>query len=1126
MYRICTLTLLLFTACGEIEEKEPTIEDANHDYDRDGFTENQGDCDDQNLGIHPDAEELCDEQDNDCDGIIDSDASDISIWYQDNDLDGYGVENLIMESCERPEGYVSEFGDCKDDDIEVYPDAEELCDEQDNDCDGLVDDEDDDWLTSTGGVFFGDGDADGFGWLVTVVEACVAPLGMVENADDCDDTDELIHPHAPEVCDTIDNDCDFLIDDLDDSVDLTTGIVAFEDGDADGYGDSFFSTMACEVPVGYSAIDGDCNDLDAEIHPLAVEVCDNIDNNCNGHIDIDDPTLDMNTATLYAIDWDSDGFGDSDLSNGEYGCEPLAGYTTDATDCDDSNGAINPGATEVCDTQDNDCNQLTDDDDPGVDLTTGIECYTDSDLDGYGTNSTIMACEAPVGFSSVDGDCDDGDFDVRPGAAEVCDTVDNDCNGLIDMDDDAIDLTSAAFYTIDWDSDGFGDMDLSNGQYGCEQPTGYTTDATDCDDQDATEFPGQTWYADADSDAFGDPATSTNACEQPQGYLLDMTDCDDDDATEFPGQFWYADSDGDEYGDKGNVNVACEQVSGTVLDDTDCDDTNMFIHPAAEEVCDGVDNNCDDDGTGVGIDDSNAVDQTTWYLDGDVDQYGDPDNFILACDNPTTISTVYVQDNTDCDDNNYSVNPGVSEDPTDAIDNDCDGVIEMPTVVCETLDVAECLLESTCTTITAGLVALDEDDICGTESSEVVGCMPSDEFCSLLFAPVYYASPSSPEDCYEFGTGCIPDGWIDCETGASTCETVDCVELDLDECTADGDCAPIYGGALEIDPLTMACEADSLDFIECMDNVGCGDMITYAAPSDNPDDCYEFFDTCVPDDWEDCSVEGLICDSTVTCTDLTPSECALEGDCTVIEGGLMVEDSHGICLPNSNEALGCMPVNTGCATVLTYAASPDNPDDCYEFSDACVPDGWSTCDGSCPPVVCADLNPTECVADGTCRDIQGGLMAEDSTGTCSPESPEDFCIPNNRNCMQVITYAASPDSPDDCYEFSESCVPEDWSTCDGTCATECADLDATECASDTQCQEIFGGLPFMGSGPNCEVDALEFLGCRDTSSICLQATTSAASPANPDDCYEFSDSCVPDGWSVCVDDCEDTSLEQ
>ena len=173
--------------------------------------------------------------------------------------------------------------DCDDSDPAINPDAEEICDEIDNDCDELIDDDDDSLNVETALTFYLDADEDGFG--LEEVEACVQPEGTSTESGDCDDTDASINPDAEEVCDEIDNDCDELIDDDDDSLDVTTGTVFYLDSDADGYGDLATPVQSCLLQSGNVDNGDDCDDQDASIHPDANEICDQVDNNCDGLID-------------------------------------------------------------------------------------------------------------------------------------------------------------------------------------------------------------------------------------------------------------------------------------------------------------------------------------------------------------------------------------------------------------------------------------------------------------------------------------------------------------------------------------------------------------------------------------------------------------------------------------------------------------------------------------------------------------------------------------------------------------------------------------------------------------------------------------------------------------------------
>ncbi len=170
--------------------------------------------------------------------------------------------------------------DCDDNDDTVYPEAEELCDGLDNDCDEIVDDNATDALT-----WYADADADGYGDAADTVQACEAPSGYIEDGTDCDDADALVNPDQIEICNAgVDDDCDGLIDDADEEVDLSTGLSWWTDADADGFG-AGAASRSCVIPSGGSGNDLDCDDGNADTFPGATEICDGLDNSCEGAVD-------------------------------------------------------------------------------------------------------------------------------------------------------------------------------------------------------------------------------------------------------------------------------------------------------------------------------------------------------------------------------------------------------------------------------------------------------------------------------------------------------------------------------------------------------------------------------------------------------------------------------------------------------------------------------------------------------------------------------------------------------------------------------------------------------------------------------------------------------------------------
>ena len=137
------------------------------DDDQDGYPADE-DCDDDDAAIHPGAEEECDGVDNDCDGQTDEGL--LQTWYADADGDGYGDASQSEEACEQGEGLADNGQDCDDGDADINPDAEELCNGWDDNCDGLADDEDP--SLSAAPSWYVDADGDGWGNEDYVVEAC------------------------------------------------------------------------------------------------------------------------------------------------------------------------------------------------------------------------------------------------------------------------------------------------------------------------------------------------------------------------------------------------------------------------------------------------------------------------------------------------------------------------------------------------------------------------------------------------------------------------------------------------------------------------------------------------------------------------------------------------------------------------------------------------------------------------------------------------------------------------------------------------------------------------------------------------------------------------------------------
>ncbi|MFZ5477323.1 MAG: MopE-related protein [Myxococcota bacterium] len=239
------------------------------------------------------------------------------------------------------------------------------------------------------------------------------------------------------------------------------------------------------------------------------------------------------------------------------------------------------------------------------------------------------------GYTNCD-DCDETDVAVNPAAIEVCNDVDDDCDGATDEDDAA----DASTWYADTDEDGFGDAAAP--AVACDAPEGHVADATDCDDADDGEFPGAIEWCDGDDDDCDGTADEPDAADAPA---------------------WYADADADGYGDAASWTVACSAPAGHVADDTDCDDAVASTNPGATEVCNEVDDDCD-----VSVDEGVT---TPFYADDDEDGFGDAGDVKDACTAPAG----YVADDTDCDDTRAEVNPDGVE-VCSGLDEDCDGTVD------------------------------------------------------------------------------------------------------------------------------------------------------------------------------------------------------------------------------------------------------------------------------------------------------------------------------------------------------------------------------------------------------------------------------------------------------------------
>ncbi len=354
-----------------------------------GFVSRTGDCNDQDPLIRPEVDDPCNGVDDDCDEQMDEDAESRA-FYQDSDGDGYGDPGQQIMACEQPASAVTDNTDCDDSDPDLFPGNKEVCDGQDNDCDGTVDE---DVVDPT--IWYVDVDGDGYGDAANTAVGCVQPDGFVTNGDDCDDATTQWRNRGPE---------EIYYNGIEDNCDET-------DGDGDQDGDGFWIEgyvelleVAGKTPLPIPELmGGDCDDTDPEFNPAAFDFPgDGLDQNCDG-IDV--------------ADADGDGY-DAVAAGGD--------------DCDDLDPEVYPGAEELCLTPyDDDC----DGDDNDEDAAGCWNFYLDVDADGFGITESQTCLCYPDGAVRADIglDCDDTDSEIFPGAEEICfDELDSDCDGEVD----------------------------------------------------------------------------------------------------------------------------------------------------------------------------------------------------------------------------------------------------------------------------------------------------------------------------------------------------------------------------------------------------------------------------------------------------------------------------------------------------------------------------------------------------------------------------------------------------------------------------------------------------------------------------------------------------------------------
>ncbi|MFT4626466.1 MAG: hypothetical protein ACI8PZ_005143 [Myxococcota bacterium] len=307
--------------CAADDCNDPVCDEACADG-RDNDADGRVDCDDSDCD--GDCPEVCDDgRDNDADGRIDCDDDECE---SECDADGDGFFKVAYGG-----------DDCDDSRADVNPSRPEICNGEealDDDCDGLVDEDDPDIDVFTLIAFGPDADGDGYGTDRDVQFACQQPDGWGFANQDCDDARADINPAMPEICNPdgpVDDDCDGLVDDADPDVTEDSYLEWYADRDADGFGADDDFVYACSRPDGTAARNDDCDDADPSVGP----------------------------PSLWYPDADRDGFGAGEPVDPTPTCDPPGPDLRPdwvGLDCDDGAPLTFPGAEEVCeDGIDQDC---------------------------------------------------------------------------------------------------------------------------------------------------------------------------------------------------------------------------------------------------------------------------------------------------------------------------------------------------------------------------------------------------------------------------------------------------------------------------------------------------------------------------------------------------------------------------------------------------------------------------------------------------------------------------------------------------------------------------------------------------------------------------------------------------
>ena len=863
-------------------------------------------------------------------------------------------------------------------------------------------------LTGTASTFSTCSDADGDGFDD---DACG---GL-----DCDDTDSAVHPDAIEICE----------DGADSNCDLFDGVL---DADGDGWvSESCLGGDDCDDddPDMNPSVDGDgdgynacvdCSDLFAFINPGAVEICgDAIDQDCSGvdeqpDADFDgwiaiacggDDCFDEDPAAYPGVDTDGDGF---DV------CE----------DCDDDEPLALPSGTEACDGLDNDCSGIVDDLDADGDGDYPPECGG-TDCDDNDPSVGANTDDDGDGFDACE-DCDDDDPAVYPDAAEACDSIDSDCDGLEDGEDPDVGGVSEP------------PLSLSAGAgvalWGCisSVPTTFTVTGTTANvyDLDVTLDLSINPTSDLLVTVVSPLGTIVTLFDAIGGLGADFagTVLDDDASTPisagsapFAGTFSPTDPLSTFYGEDPNgvwtvdIYQYCTAFTGTINDITldfelatpddadgdgwnscgDCDEADAAVNPGAPEVClDGLDQDCD------GVDATGDLDGDGW-IDSDCggDDCDDGDPLInpgvdvdgdgsSACD--------------DCDDEDPLLSPGNPEICGDGVDQDCDGADDLPDLDFDGYTSDDCIGGDDC------------DDTSSSINPGIDGDDDGYHACEDCNDNSVLQNPGEVEVCGDFldndcdglvdGVDADDDGYPATACGGDDCDDDDAlinpgIDDDGDTYNSCEDCndadAGTSPGAMEIcgDGLDQDCDGDDLP------SDGDGDG-TESVDCGGPD-CDDEDPDIGPHGVDTCDGADMNCDDDTYTVD-ADGDGHYDADC----GGTDCDDEAQGIHPDAPEI--CNGVDDDCDGELSTEGEedldgdgvPGCDGDCDDEDENVNPDVVELCDG-------LDNNCDGVADEGIVRDADGddhekiacgGDDCEDLAADTYPGAGEDCADGFDNDC--------------------------------------------------------------------------------------------------------------------------------